>query len=122
MAARYFSKKIACPFLREESCGVHFERPLVCRHYSVTTPAAWCASPDLHQIRTVPLPPLLSPALSGAAATLMGGPPVMIPLSVAMRWVDANVEWGFKEWPGVTLMGALLRELGIPEAMIASLE
>ncbi len=37
---RYFDRRIACPFLHEESCSVYAERPLVCRHYAVTTPAS----------------------------------------------------------------------------------
>jgi Fe-S-cluster containining protein len=120
-ARRYFEQKIACPFLHEESCSVHSERPLVCRNYFVTTPAELCSTPHLSQIRTVPMPPVLSPALSGAAAALTGGPPLMIPLSIAMQWVDAHADWGFLEWPGVTAVGELLRALGIPEAAIAAI-
>jgi Fe-S-cluster containining protein len=119
-AARYFENQIDCPFLHEESCGVYAERPLVCRSYAVTTPASWCSSPTLHQIRTVPLPPTLSGALSEAAASLTGEPPEMIPLSIAMRWVDAHAELGLEEWPAAEAMGALLRAMGIAEAEIAA--
>jgi Fe-S-cluster containining protein len=119
-AARYFDHQIACPFLHEESCGVYAERPLVCRSYAVTTPAAWCSSPTLHPIRTVPLPPPLSGVLSEAAAALTGEPAEMIPLSIAMRWVDAHPDLGFQEWPAAEAMGALLRAMGIAEADIAA--
>lgn len=121
LAARYFERWIACPFLHEESCTVHAERPLVCRDYLVTSPAQLCSDPARKKVRTVPTPPVLSAPLSRAAASLTGGPPVMIPLAVAMRWVDAHADWGFQEWPGAQVMGALLRELGIPEADIAAL-
>jgi Fe-S-cluster containining protein len=114
-AARYFGQRIACPFLVDESCGVYEERPLSCRHFLVTSPAAWCAEPTLHSIRTVPMPPLLSGALSSAAAALLGEPPVMIPLSIAMRWVDAHAEQGMREWPAEEVTVALMRALGIPE-------
>jgi Fe-S-cluster containining protein len=121
LAARYFDHHIACPFLvDEESCGVYVDRPLVCRHYAVTTPASWCSSPTLHQIRIVPMPQPLSRTLSEATAALTGEPPAMIPLSTAMRWVDAHADVGFLEWPGMEVMGALLRALGIPEAEIAA--
>ena len=94
---------------------VHAERPIVCRDYLVTSPAELCSSPARHKVRTVPTPPVLSVPLSRAAASLTGGSPVMIPLSIAMRWVDTHADWGFQEWPGMEVMGALLRELGIAD-------
>lgn len=121
LAARYFEHKIDCPFLHEEACTVHAERPLVCRDYMVTTPAELCASPARKSVRTVPMPPVLSAPLARAAAALTGEAPVMIPLSIAMRWVDAHADQGFQEWPGAEVMRALLRELGIPDAEIAAI-
>lgn len=120
LAARYFERRIDCPFLHEEACTLHAERPLVCRDYMVTSPADLCASPDRRKVLTVPMPPVLSVPLSRAAAALTGGSPVMIPLPVAMRWVDAHADWGFQEWPGTEVMGALLRELGVPDAELAA--
>jgi Fe-S-cluster containining protein len=34
-----------CPFLEDESCSIHPDRPLVCREYLVTSPAELCAGP-----------------------------------------------------------------------------
>jgi Fe-S-cluster containining protein len=70
LAARYFEKWIDCPFLHEESCLVHAERPLVCRDYLVTTPAELCSSPARNKVRTIPTPPVLSVPLSRPAASL----------------------------------------------------
>jgi Fe-S-cluster containining protein len=119
LASRYFEHRIACPFLHEESCSVHHERPLVCRDYLVTTPPELCSAPGRKLLRTVPTPPILSGPLSRAAAALTGSAPVLIPLSIAMRWVDAHADWGFQEWPGPELMGALLRELGVSDTDLA---
>jgi Fe-S-cluster containining protein len=119
-AARYFEQQIACPFLHEEACAVYADRPLVCRHYVVTTPAAWCSAPALHQIRTVPTPRSWSGALSAATAALTGEAAEMIPLSVAMRWVESHADLALLEWPGVDVMHALLRALGISEADVAA--
>jgi Fe-S-cluster containining protein len=116
LASRYFEKNIACPFLVDERCAVYPERPLVCRDYLVTSPAESCATPGKNRIRIVPVPPGLSAPLSRVAASLLRGEPAMITLSIAMRWVDAHAEWGFKEWPGRDVMRALLKELGVPEA------
>ena len=115
LASRYFEKDIACPFLLDESCSVHPERPLLCRHYLVTSPAKCCATPGKNRIRIVPMPPCLSAPLSRVAATLLGGEPVMIPLSIAMRWVDSHADWGFQAWSDRDVMRILLKELGVPE-------
>ena len=40
----YFRLGIPCPFLEEESCSIHPDRPLACREYLVTSPAANCAA------------------------------------------------------------------------------
>lgn len=39
----YFRAAVPCPFLEEESCSIHPDRPLVCREYLVTSPPAACA-------------------------------------------------------------------------------
>jgi len=33
----YFFEGVACPFLEEESCSIHQDRPVACREYLVTT-------------------------------------------------------------------------------------
>ena len=40
-AQDYFKLQMPCPFLKEESCSIHKDRPLACREYNVTTPADW---------------------------------------------------------------------------------
>ena len=52
----YFRMGVPCPFLEEESCSIHADRPLVCREYLVTTPPAACAALGSGQVRQVPLP------------------------------------------------------------------
>ena len=53
----YFREGIPCPFLNvdEGSCGIHEHRPLACREYLVTSPAANCSAPSAESIRMVPL-------------------------------------------------------------------
>lgn len=40
----YFALGIACPFLVDESCGIHPARPLACREYVVTSDPTHCAT------------------------------------------------------------------------------
>jgi Fe-S-cluster containining protein len=51
----YFRQGIACPFLEDESCSIHRERPLTCREYLVTSPAENCANPTPQSIEWLPL-------------------------------------------------------------------
>ena len=59
----YFDLQIPCPFLEDESCGIHPDRPLACREYLVTSPAEACASPSPEAIEMVPIPARPSVAL-----------------------------------------------------------
>ena len=45
LSTAYFAMGVPCPFLEDESCSIHPERPLVCREYLVTSPAELCAGP-----------------------------------------------------------------------------
>jgi Fe-S-cluster containining protein len=56
MALDYFALGVACPFLEEESCSIHADRPLSCREYLVTSPAVNCAAPSADTIKMIPLP------------------------------------------------------------------
>jgi len=56
LSVAYFSQGIPCPFLEEESCSIHADRPLVCREYLVTSPAELCAGPAQEGVRPVPVP------------------------------------------------------------------
>ncbi len=44
VGAEYFRLWIPCPFLENESCSIHPQRPILCREYLVTSPAARCAT------------------------------------------------------------------------------
>ena len=53
--ARYFPLRIPCPFLDDESCSIHPQRPVVCREYLVTSPPEHCAAATPGGVRRVPL-------------------------------------------------------------------
>jgi Fe-S-cluster containining protein len=52
----YFRQGIPCPFLENESCSIHPDRPSVCREYLVTSPAENCAEPGAKTINQVKMP------------------------------------------------------------------
>lgn len=51
--SEYFREGIPCPFLENESCSIHESRPLVCREYLVTSPAADCAYPRANPVNRI---------------------------------------------------------------------
>lgn len=51
----YFYQGVPCPFLENESCSIHENRPIACREYLVTSPAEHCANPSAQTVRVVNL-------------------------------------------------------------------
>jgi Fe-S-cluster containining protein len=66
VGTRYFDLAVPCPFLEAESCSIHPDRPLRCREYFVTSPAAACAAMAPGAIHRVPLAGAPSKALYAA--------------------------------------------------------
>lgn len=106
----YFFVGVACPFLDDESCSIHKDRPLACREYLVTSPAEHCANPAPEKIQRVKLPVQVSKAVR--RLTEDGDGASWVPLILALDWADAHppkaprrtgIEWVellFKELSG----------------------
>ena len=81
MSLAYFALRLACPFLEDESCSIHPDRPLVCREHLVTSPAALCSG--LAQEGVTPAP---VPKLSLAAQRLQDEDGSWFALAMLMAW------------------------------------
>jgi hypothetical protein len=55
LSLEYLALGIACPFLEDESCSIHAERPLACRQHLVTSPARNYQKPTRESISRVAL-------------------------------------------------------------------
>ncbi len=88
----YFRLGIACPFLEEESCSIHPERPLACREYLVTSPVAHCEDPSADRIQRVELPVALSDHVSQIGAGPKGPTSTWVALVVAREWAGTLPE------------------------------
>jgi Fe-S-cluster containining protein len=64
----YFSQGVPCPFLEDESCSIHPQRPLVCREYLVTSPPETCAALGVTPVQMVPVSLSAWAVLSRAAS------------------------------------------------------
>ncbi|MEO8053530.1 MAG: YkgJ family cysteine cluster protein [Acidobacteriota bacterium] len=87
----YFHLGIACPFLEEESCSIHASRPISCREYLVTSPAANCADPKPGAIELVEMPAKVWTAVARAVSV---DPPTRfipwVPLILAPDWASTH--------------------------------
>lgn len=87
----YYELDLACPFLEDESCSIHQDRPLVCREYLVTSPAANCSRLAEGQIDPVEVP-----KMSALARTLTDPTAKQstrwTALSLALEWVAEHPE------------------------------
>src|SRR5262245_36742724 len=81
LSAAYFALRLPCPFLEDESCSIHPERPLVCREYLVTSPAELCAGPAQEGVT-----PVAVPKVSLAARGLQDQKDDWLPLALLMAW------------------------------------
>ncbi|HQU43650.1 MAG TPA: YkgJ family cysteine cluster protein [Pirellulales bacterium] len=88
----YFRLGIPCPFLEDESCSIHAERPLSCREYLVTSPAEHCRQPTAQTVEKVMLPVKISSALLRLERGASEGPMPWVPLSLAPEWVEQHPE------------------------------
>lgn len=88
----YFRLGIACPFLEDESCSIHPDRPLSCREYLVASPAENCRAPSPETIRQVLLPARPMPAFSTLDGLTPDGGKRWVPLLLAPEWADAHPE------------------------------
>ncbi|MBN9490304.1 MAG: YkgJ family cysteine cluster protein [Alphaproteobacteria bacterium] len=81
LSTAYFALGIPCPFLEEESCSIHADRPLVCREYLVTSPAERCAGPAQEGVAPVPVP-----KISLTARGLQDEADTWFPLALLTAW------------------------------------
>ncbi len=87
----YFREGIACPFLENESCTIHPERPIACREYLVTSPPERCTDPTVDQIEGVRMPASVWTAVARLDPVEPGARSIRwVPLILALDWAEAH--------------------------------
>jgi Fe-S-cluster containining protein len=92
LGLEYFRQGIPCPFLDDESCSIHPERPLACREYLVSSPAENCADPAERPIRGIPIPARISQAVNRLGTKSSDRFTRWVPLILAPYWADAHTD------------------------------
>ena len=85
LSTAYFALGVPCPFLEDESCSIHPDRPLVCREYLVTSPAELCAGPAQEGVA-----PVAVPKVSMAARALQDEKDDWFPLALLQAWARSR--------------------------------
>lgn len=94
LGIEYFQLGIPCPFLEEESCSIHPDRPISCREYLVTSPPKNCARPTADSVRQVTIAGKMSNAVIRLAQQRIGSRfipyvPMILALEFAARHTRA---------------------------------
>jgi len=92
LGREYFALHLACPFLEEESCSIHPERPFICREYLVTSPVENCSRPDEEGVRGLPLLGKMSRVVARLGETHPENPTRWMLLALAPEWAAAHTE------------------------------
>lgn len=91
VAMSYFRLGIACPFLEEEVCSIHAQRPIKCREYLVTSPAEHCRQPSTESIKMVDLPFQIWTAMARLDNDSVAEKKIRwVPLALALGWADEH--------------------------------
>ena len=112
LARDYFRAQVACPFLEEESCSIHPDRPLSCREYLVTSPAARCQEPEASGIEKVPLYAKPTQVLFCFGDGEGGGEVCWLPLVLLADWAAAHGRDAQPRLPGDRMFQSFLERLG----------
>ena len=84
VARDYVALGLACPFLEDDACSIHPQRPFVCRQYLVTSDPALCDDPLGNPVEVVPMPLHAATAMLSVAAQAMAAPQHTVPLTLAL--------------------------------------
>lgn len=100
----YFAQRIPCPFLEDESCSIHPDRPLACREYLVSSDPARCADPGGERVVPIKLDRRLAAAVARTGTA--DGRPHYVAMTALFEFVAAH-----PEVPPARDAGAILGEV-----------
>jgi Fe-S-cluster containining protein len=111
----YFRQGVACPFLEEECCSIHPDRPLACREYLVTSPAENCSRPTAETVKPVRIPLKIWTSVARMDDVPPGARYLQwIPLILAPEWAGEHSDESAPR-PGPELVHLLIENLARKE-------
>ncbi|MCK5173953.1 MAG: YkgJ family cysteine cluster protein [Planctomycetes bacterium] len=101
---RYQSLEINCPFLSGGLCAIYEQRPLLCRQWLVTGPAAQCEKGGIKTDHAVQMPVNFANVLAELTTKLEGSSREVVPLTGMFDWFSQNEKRYDKTWPAKQLI------------------
>ena len=92
LAHAYFRLGLVCPFLEDDACSIHPQRPFVCRQYLVSSDPALCADPFANQADVIPMPLHAATAELAVSETAYGRRQHSVPLTLALQYARRHRE------------------------------
>ena len=90
LSKQYFDLGIACPFLEDECCSIHEDRPLVCREYLVVSSPKHCATLDGDNIERLRMPVSIFSTFCQMEGTFEEGENPFLVISLALEWFEEH--------------------------------
>ena len=90
LALQYFRQGVPCPFLEDESCSIHPDRPLACREYLVSSPAQNCRALASGSVNKIAMALKPSRLLRRASQTGRFGPDRFLSLLQAVELAERH--------------------------------
>ena len=109
IAHAYFKLGLVCPFLDDDACSIHPQRPFVCRQYLVSSDPALCADPFVNKADVIPMPLHAATAELAISETAYGRAQHTVPLTLALEYARrhrgeleqrVDAEPLFRQWLG----------------------
>ena len=114
LALKYFQQGVPCPFLEDESCSIHPDRPLACREYLVSSPPEDCRTLGAGKVRKIEMAWKLSRPLKAISRTGRFGER-FLSLILALELVERHPQ-ALAEKTGPKWMEIFFGELGPEKA------
>ena len=123
LGREYLMLQIPCPFLEDQACSIHPQRPVRCREYLVTSPPASCAGPEVRQVTRVAMPAEVFRSMLAVGGEEARGAARWVPLTVALDWAATHPDVSLP-LPGTVLAQDLFEVLSgakLPPATVPSM-
>ena len=111
MASAYFAIGLVCPFLEEDACSIHPQRPFVCRQYLVTSAPALCADPFANPVDVIPMPVHAASAMLSVTQAVLGDQQHTVPLTLALAYARRHRDALSSQFDAEPLLRAWLQAL-----------
>lgn len=92
IAHAYFKLGLVCPFLEDDACSIHPQRPFVCRQYLVASDPALCVDPFANRADVIRMPLHAATAELAISESAYARPQHTVPLTLALEYARRHRE------------------------------